>query len=192
MRHFCPLFTPLKRHCPCSGVPSLYELSACKAKVLTVGCRINSLRQRIPFVPAQTSGVQDPDFGVQSSGILGIFWIWIGYCFSFNRIQNPDYPNEVNHGHAKKTWCGIIVYQEKLRFFEIILATIFFSKFSRWNAISSAARDRNVQTEDMSILKQFVIWNCVKISMFLRFYQDDARHFSDEIWLIFKSFIGRL
>jgi len=35
----------------------------------------------------RTSGVQDPDFGVQSGGILEIFWIWIGYRFLFNRIR---------------------------------------------------------------------------------------------------------
>jgi len=34
-----------------------------------------------------TSGVQDADFGVQSGRILGIFWIWIGYRFLFNRIR---------------------------------------------------------------------------------------------------------
>jgi len=32
------------------------------------------------------SGVQDPDFGVQSSQKLGIFLIWIGYRFPFNWI----------------------------------------------------------------------------------------------------------
>jgi len=36
----------------------------------------------------RTPGVQDPDFGVQSGRILGIFWIWIGYRFLFNRIRN--------------------------------------------------------------------------------------------------------
>ena len=35
----------------------------------------------------QTSGVQDPDFGVQSGRIFGLFWIWIGYRFPFNRIR---------------------------------------------------------------------------------------------------------
>jgi len=34
-----------------------------------------------------TSGVQNPDFGIQSGRILGIFWIWIGYRFHFNRIR---------------------------------------------------------------------------------------------------------
>jgi len=34
-----------------------------------------------------TSGVQDPDFGVQSCRIFGLFWIWIGYRFPFNRIR---------------------------------------------------------------------------------------------------------
>jgi len=32
-----------------------------------------------------TSGVQDPDFGAQSSRIYG--FIWIGYRFPFNRIR---------------------------------------------------------------------------------------------------------
>jgi len=27
------------------------------------------------------------------------------------------------------------LYQEKLRYFEIMLATIFFSRFSRWNTL---------------------------------------------------------
>jgi len=44
-----------------------------------------------------------------------------------------------------------------------------------------AARDLNVQTEDISTLKQFVVWNCVKMSMILWFYHDEARCFSDEI-----------
>jgi len=35
----------------------------------------------------QSSGVQDPDFGVQSGRIFGFFWIWIGYRFPFNRIR---------------------------------------------------------------------------------------------------------
>jgi len=45
------------------------------------------------------------------------------------------------------------LYQEKLRFFEIILATFFFSSFSRQNAMLPDARDPNFrsQTEDISI-----------------------------------------
>jgi len=33
------------------------------------------------------SGVQDPDFGVQSGRIFEFFWIWIGYRFPFNQIR---------------------------------------------------------------------------------------------------------
>jgi len=56
-----------------------------------------------------------------------------------------------------------------------------------------AARDPNVQiqTEDISTLKRFSVLNCVKMSMILCFYYDEARRFSDEICLIFESFIGR-
>jgi len=38
------------------------------------------------FLVCAISAVQDPVFEVQSGRIFGIFWIWIGYRFSFNRI----------------------------------------------------------------------------------------------------------
>jgi len=51
-----------------------------------------------------------------------------------------------------------------------------------------AARDPNFQTEDISILKQLVVWNCAKMSMILLLYYDEARRFSDETCLIFEKF----
>jgi len=44
-----------------------------------------------------TSGVQDPDFGVQSGRIFG---------FGLDIVSlstGPDYPNEIKSGHAKKS-----------------------------------------------------------------------------------------
>jgi len=54
------------------------------------------------------------------------------------------------------------------------------------------ARDLNVQTEEISILKQLVVWNwnCVKMNMILLFYHE-AYRFTEEICLIVKSFISR-
>jgi len=46
--------------------------------------------------------VQDPDLGVQSGRILGIFWIWIGLdIVSSSTGPEADYPNEINWGHRK-------------------------------------------------------------------------------------------
>jgi len=45
-----------------------------------------------------------------------------------------------------------------------------------------------LQTEDISILTQLVVLKCVKMSMILLFYNDEARRFSDEIRLIFEKF----
>jgi len=47
-----------------------------------------------------------------------------------------------------------------------------------------AARDPSFQTEDISILKQNAVWNCVKMSMILLFYHVESRHFSDETGFI--------
>jgi len=69
-----------------------------------------------------------------------------------------------------------------------MLKTIFFSSFSLWNAVLPAARYPNFQTEDISILKQLLVWNFVKMSMVLFFYYDEACRFSDEIYLIFDKF----
>jgi len=50
------------------------------------------------------SGVQDPDFGVQSGRIIGLFWIWIGLdIVSLSTGSIPEYPNEIKCGHAKKS-----------------------------------------------------------------------------------------
>jgi len=43
-----------------------------------------------------------------------------------------------------------------------------------------AAQDPRFQTEDISILMQHVVRNCVKMSMILLFYYVEARRFSDE------------
>jgi len=60
--------------------------------------------------------------------------------------------------------------KEKIRYLEIILATIiFFSSFSQQNPMLPAALDPSFQTGDISILKEHVVWNCVKISMILLF-----------------------
>jgi len=49
------------------------------------------------------------------------------------------------------------------------------------------ARDPSFQTEDISILKQYAVWNCVKMSMILLFYCDEpvvfqAKH--EHVWCI--------
>jgi len=48
-----------------------------------------------------------------------------------------------------------------------------------------AARDPRFQNEDITILMQHVVWNCVKMSMILLFYYVEARPFSDQTWFIF-------
>jgi len=40
-----------------------------------------------------------------------------------------------------------------------------------------AARDPSFQTEDISILKQRAVWNCVKMSMIPLFYYVESRRF---------------
>jgi len=50
----------------------------------------------------------------------------------------------------------------------------------------SAARDPSFQTEDISILKQCAVWNCVKMSMIRLFYYVGCRRFSDETGFIFE------
>jgi len=52
-----------------------------------------------------------------------------------------------------------------------------------------AARDPSFQTEDISILKQRVVWNCVKMSMILLFYYVESRRFSDETGFIFEIYL---
>jgi len=42
------------------------------------------------------------------------------------------------------------------------------------------AWDPRFQTENISILMQHVVWNCVKMSMILLFCYGEARCFSDE------------
>jgi len=70
-------------------------------------------RQRIPIL---NSGVEDPDFRVQSGRILRIFRIWIGYRFRFNRIRNRIIQMK-KCDHAKKTWYWIIVVSGKFTIF---------------------------------------------------------------------------
>jgi len=41
-----------------------------------------------------------------------------------------------------------------------------------------AARDPSFQTEDILILKQRAVWNCVKMSMIPLFYCVEGRRFS--------------
>jgi len=54
-----------------------------------------------------TSGVQDPDFAVQSGRIFGFFNLdWIS--FSFQLDSDPHNPNEKNLA-VQKSWYGIIV-----------------------------------------------------------------------------------
>jgi len=48
-----------------------------------------------------------------------------------------------------------------------------------------AARNPSFQTEDISILKQRAVWNCVKMSMILLFYYVESRRLSDETGFIF-------
>jgi len=48
-----------------------------------------------------------------------------------------------------------------------------------------AAWDPSFQTEDISILKQRAVWNCVKMSMYLLFYCVECRRFSDETGFTF-------
>jgi len=53
-----------------------------------------------------------------------------------------------------------------------------------------AAQDPSFQTEDVSILKQLVVWNCVKMSMILLFSSIvKTRRFSDETGFIFEIFL---
>jgi len=52
---------------------------------IRIGLALKSLSVRSSLL--QTSGVQEPDFGVQSGRIFWFFWIWIGYRFRFNRIR---------------------------------------------------------------------------------------------------------
>jgi len=47
-----------------------------------------------------SSGVQDPDFGVQSGRILRIFWIWIGFDI-ISVHTGTGLSNEKNCGHNK-------------------------------------------------------------------------------------------
>jgi len=54
--------------------------------------------------------------------------------------------------------------------------------------VLSVARDRSFQTEDISILKQCAVWNCVKMSMILLFYYIECRRFSDETGFIFEVY----
>jgi len=50
--------------------------------------------------PAAVSGVQDPDFGVQSGRLFGFFGFGLDWkAFPFQ--PDPDYPNEIKCGHAK-------------------------------------------------------------------------------------------
>jgi len=51
-----------------------------------------------------------------------------------------------------------------------------------------AARDPNFQTEEISIFRQFVVLNYVKMSVILWLYHDEAHRFSDEIQIILKKF----
>ena len=49
-----------------------------------------------------TSGVQDPDFSVQSGRMFEFFWIrldWIS--FPFQPDPDQDYPNEIKRGRTK-------------------------------------------------------------------------------------------
>ena len=72
---------------------------------------------------------------------------------------------------------------------------IYFSIFSRFNAIFPAARDPNFQAEEedisFSTFKQHalyatVIWNCVKMKMIILFCYDATRRCSDESCFIFE------
>jgi len=45
------------------------------------------------------------------------------------------------------------------------------------------------QTEDISILKQRTVWNCVKMSMILLFYYVEDSRFSDETGFIFEIYL---
>jgi len=73
----------------------------------------------------------------------------------------------------------------------MILVKIYFSIFSRFNAIFPAARDPNFQAveEDISINIQAtytVVSNCVKMKMILVLCYDAARRCSDESFFIFE------
>jgi len=52
-----------------------------------------------------------------------------------------------------------------------------------------AARNPSFQTEDISILKQRAVWNCVKMSMILLFYYVESRRLSDETGFIFQIYL---
>jgi len=54
----------------------------------------------VAIVWVAVSGVQDPDFGVQSGRIFGFFGFgldWISFSFQ----PDPDNPNEIKSGPAK-------------------------------------------------------------------------------------------
>jgi len=52
-----------------------------------------------------------------------------------------------------------------------------------------AARDPSFQTEDISILKQRAVRNCVKMSTIPLFYYVKGRRFSDETGFIFEIYL---
>ena len=74
----------------------------------------------------------------------------------------------------------------------MILVKIYFSIFSRFNAIFPAVRDPNVQAvEEHNRTSQLsstctVVWNCVKMKMIILFCYDAARRCSDESCFIFE------
>jgi len=48
----------------------------------------------------RSSGLQDPDFGVQSGRIFEFFGFGLD-LISFSFHPDPDYPNEIKSGRAK-------------------------------------------------------------------------------------------
>jgi len=51
------------------------------------------------------------------------------------------------------------------------------------------ARDPSIQTEDISILNQRAVWNCVKMSVILLFYYVEIHRFSGETGFIFEIYL---
>jgi len=48
------------------------------------------------------------------------------------------------------------------------------------------ARDSNFQTDDISTIKQLVLWNCLQMNTIPVFQYEEARRFSDGTCLIFE------
>jgi len=88
-----------------------------------------------------------PDIG----NILDLDWI------SFPPQPDPDFPNEINCDHRKNLkWINSFM---KKKYFQLILVKIYFSIFSRFNAIFPVVRDPNFQgeEEDISTFKQHAL-----------------------------------